>query len=408
MDASLVALGGALLLAGLLGRIGRRARLPTIPLFVLAGIAFGPHTPGIALVDSPDELGLFATFGLVMLLFHLGLEFSVHDLLAGGRTLAIAGSVFLALNVVTGIALGLVFGWGGREALVVGGAVAISSSAIVTKLLTELRRLGNRETPLILGIIVVEDVFLALYLAVVQPVLSGAGGTEILVSIASAFGFLLGFALIARFATGLVRRLLDAESDELLIVCVVGLVVLAAGVAEEVGVSDAIAALLVGLVVAETGLTRRVEHLVLPLRDTFGAMFFFVFGVSIQPSLVLEVIGPILLAVLASLIVNVVAGLVVARRSEMSRRAGLRVGLTVLARGEFSLILAALATAAGLDTRVAAFIAGYVLVLSLLAPVLATHSDFLARRVERGPPGDAIGTGSHPAPSRPAEKPSPE
>ncbi len=129
-------------------------------------------------------------------------------------------------------------------------------------------------------------------------------------SIASAFGFLLGFALIARFATGLVRRLLDAESDELLIVCVVGLVVLAAGVAEEVGVSDAIAALLVGLVVAETGLTRRVEHLVLPLRDTFGAMFFFVFGVSIQPSLVLEVIGPILLAVLASLIVNVVAGLV--------------------------------------------------------------------------------------------------
>ena len=172
--------------------------------------------------------------------------------------------------------------------------------------------------------------------------------------------------------------------------CVVGLVVLAAGVAEEVGVSDAIAALLVGLVVAETGLTRRVEHLVLPLRDTFGAMFFFVFGVSIQPSLIVEVIGPILLAVLASLIVNVVAGLVVARRSEMSRRAGLRVGLTVLARGEFSLILPALATAAGLDTRVAAFIAGYVLVLSLLAPVLAAHSDFLARRVERGPPGEEL------------------
>ncbi len=93
------------------------------------------------------------------------------------------------------------------------------------------------------------------------------------------------------------RRLLDAESDELLIVCVVGLVVLAAGVAEEVGVSDAIAALLVGLVVAETGLTRRVEHLVLPIRDTFGAIFFFVFGVSIQPDLIVDVLGPILIAV---------------------------------------------------------------------------------------------------------------
>ena len=138
-----------------------------------------------------------------MLLFHLGLEFSVRDLLAGGRSLATAGVVFLGLNVAAGAALGFAFGWGDREALVIAGAVAISSSAIVTKLLTELRRLGHRETPLILGIVVVEDVFLALYLAVVQPILSDASGTEILVSIASAFGFLLGFAIIARFATGI-------------------------------------------------------------------------------------------------------------------------------------------------------------------------------------------------------------
>jgi CPA2 family monovalent cation:H+ antiporter-2 len=384
MEASLVALGGALLLAGLLARAGRRVRLPTIPLFVLAGIAFGPHTPGLALVDSPDELGLLATFGLVMLLFHLGLEFSVRDLMAGGRTLAGAGAVFLGLNVAAGVGLGFAFGWGDREALVIAGAVAISSSAIVTKLLTELRRLGNRETPLILGIVVVEDVFLALYLAVVQPILSEASGTEIVVSIASAFAFLLGFAIIARFASGLVRRLLDVESDELLIVCVVGLVVLAAGIAEEIGVSDAIAALLVGLVVAEAGLTRKVEHLVLPLRDTFGAIFFFVFGVSIQPDLIVDAIIPILIAVVVSLAVNVVAGLVVARRAELSTRAGLRVGLTVLARGEFSLILAALATAAALDERVAAFIAGYVLLLSLLAPVLATHADRIARMFGHG------------------------
>jgi len=393
MDASLLALGGALLLAGLLGRVGRSISLPTIPLFVLAGIAFGPHTPGISLVESPEDLGLLATFGLVMLLFTLGLEFSVGDLLAGGRNLALAGVVFLGLNVLAGTALGFAFGWGNREALVIAGAVAISSSAIVTKLLTELRRLGNRETPLILGIIVVEDVFLALYLAVVQPILGEASGTEIVVSIASAFGFLLGFAIIARFATGLVRRLIDADSDELTIVCVIGLVVLAAGVAEEVGVSDAIAALLVGLVVAETGLTRRVERLVLPIRDTFGAIFFFVFGVSIQPDLILDVIGPILIAVVASLAVNVVAGLVVARTSVLSRRAGLRVGLTVLARGEFSLILAALATAAGLDARVTAFIAGYVLLLSLLAPVLATHSDRIARGFGRGQSPDVIRTG---------------
>lgn len=392
MEASLLALGGALLLAGVLGRLGRRVKLPTIPLFVLAGILFGPHTPGISLVDSADDLGLLATFGLVMLLFHLGLEFSVRDLLAGGRSLATAGVVFLGLNVAAGAALGFAFGWGDREALVIAGAIAISSSAIVTKLLTELRRLGNRETPLILGIVVVEDVFLALYLAVVQPILSDASGTEIATSIASAFGFLLAFAIVARFASGLLRRLLDAESDELLIVCIVGLVVLAAGIAEEVGVSDAIAALLVGLVVAETGLTDRVEHLVLPLRDTFGAIFFFVFGVTIQPDQIYEVIGPIAIGVVVSLVVNVFAGLLVARWSALSVRAGFRVGFTVLARGEFSLILASLAVAAGLDGRVTAFIAGYVLVLSLLAPVLATHAERIARPFGRRP-SDIVPTG---------------
>jgi CPA2 family monovalent cation:H+ antiporter-2 len=187
--------------------------------------------------------------------------------------------------------------------------------------------------------------------------------------------------------------LLDAESDELLIVCVVGLVVLAAGVAEEVGVSAAIAALLVGLLVAETGLGPRVERLVLPIRDVFGAIFFFVFGVSIRPDLVIDVWFPILAGVIISLVVNVAAGWFVARRSELSRPAGLRVGLTVLARGEFSLILAALATAAGLDRRVTAFIAGYVLVLSLLAPVLSTHADRIARWAGRRPTPAEIHTG---------------
>ena len=214
-------------------------------------------------------------------------------------------------------------------------------------------------------------------------------------SIASAFGFLLGFAIIARFASGLVRRLLDAESDELLIVCVVGLVVLAAGVAEEVGVSDAIAALLVGLVVAETGLTRRVEHLVLPLRDTFGAIFFFVFGVSIQPDLIVDVLGPILIAVVVSLVGE--------RRRRARGRAPRR---AVAPRGPPGRAHRARARRVLADPRRARdrgrprrhgsprSSPGYVLVLSLLAPVLATHADRIARGFGRkDQTADVIRTG---------------
>ena len=138
---------------------------------MLAGVIFGPNTPGIALVDDPHSLELLAALGLILLLFHLGLEFSLGDLLAGGRSLLMIGAIYSALNIGGGLAFGFALGWGSQEALVIAGAIGISSSAIVTKLLTELHRLANPESRLILGIIVVEDVFLALYLAVLQPVL---------------------------------------------------------------------------------------------------------------------------------------------------------------------------------------------------------------------------------------------
>src|SRR4029079_5657936 len=154
-----------LVLAGLVGRLGRTTGLPTIPFFILAGIAVGPHTPGPVLVADPDEIYLLATLGLVLLLFHLGIEFSVNDLLAGGRRLIWAGGSYIGLHFGAGLALGFWFGWGTGEMLVLAGMIGTSSTAIVTKLLMDLRRLDSPEAGMILGIIVVEDVFLAVYLA---------------------------------------------------------------------------------------------------------------------------------------------------------------------------------------------------------------------------------------------------
>ena len=128
MGSSLVALGGAFLASALLARAGRRIGLPTIPLFMAAGIIFGPHTPGISLVDHPEEIELLAALGLVLLLFHLGLEFSLDDLASGGRKLVIAGATYLSLNLGGGLAFGFALGWGRREALVIAGAIGTSSS----------------------------------------------------------------------------------------------------------------------------------------------------------------------------------------------------------------------------------------------------------------------------------------
>src|SRR5919109_294803 len=134
MPNELIALGGAFLAARLPRPPRRRGGLPTIPFFLAAGIITGPHTPGLVLVDDPTDLEVFATVGLVMLLLHLGLEFSLKDLAAGGRRLIVAGSIHLAINVGGGLLFGFALGWGTREALILAGAIGICSSAIVTKL----------------------------------------------------------------------------------------------------------------------------------------------------------------------------------------------------------------------------------------------------------------------------------
>ena len=381
MGSSLVALGAALVATGVLGRAGRRIGLPTIPLFMLAGVVLGPHTPGLHLVHDPRELELVATIGLVLLLFYLGLEFSVDELLGGGRRLLFASALFLVVNVGAGLAFGALLGWGGREALVIAGAVGISSSAIVTKLLVELGRLSRPETRVILAVIVVEDLFLALYLALLQPLLHDAtSGAGVLLSIAKAVGFLAALALLARFGAPAVGRMLDTDDNELLTIGFVGIAVLGAGAAEEFGVSGAIGAFFIGLVLAKSASRARITQLVHPIRDVYGALFFYAFGVAIDPGEVVSVAGPISAAVTLTVAGTVAVGAVVARVYAFDRGSARSLAFTMLARGEFSLIVAALAATAGLDARIGPFVAGYVLVLAIGTPLLVANATGVGSR----------------------------
>lgn len=384
MGRELVVLGAAFLLAGLLARGGRRFGLPTIPLFMLAGIAVGPNTPGPVLFERPEDLELLAAFGLIFLLFYLGVEFSVDDLTSGGRGLVVSAGLYLVLNIGAGLALGFALGWGTKEAFVIAGATGISSSAIVTKLVVELRRLANPETRLILGIIVLEDLFLALYLAALAPVLGKADSAgEAALLFGRAALFLVALGLLARFGGRLVARIVGARDDELLVVLFVGFALLVAGIAYQLGVSDAIGAFMAGLVLSGTVVARRVERLVLPLRDAFAALFFFAFGLSIDPGDIGGVAGAAGIAVVVSLVLAIVAGSIAARLNGFDRQAAANVAFSVVARGEFALILVALAAEAGLDPRLRPFVALYVLVLAVASPILASRSSSLVGVIPR-------------------------
>jgi CPA2 family monovalent cation:H+ antiporter-2 len=376
MGHELVALGSAFVAAGLLGRLGRRLGLPTIPFFIAAGLLLGLQLPVLSLRGEGERLELLAALGLVLLLFHLGLEFDLDGFLRNARALLTAGAGYIVLNVGAGLALGFVLGWGTPEALVIAGVTGISSSAIVTKLLIELRRLTNVETPLILGVMVVEDVFLALYLAMLAPFLGESEGVwQLARTIGMAFLFLCALLATARWGGRHVDRLIGAREDELLTVLFVGVAVLFAGLAEAVGVSDAIGAFMIGLVVAGTSYKDRIERLVLPLRDAFAAIFFFAFGLSLDPAAFGAVLWPVLAAVVVTLAANFAAGLLAARLNGFGVSSGVNAGLTLLSRGEFALILAALAAGAGLDQRIGPFVGLYVVLLAVLGPLLASRSE---------------------------------
>ncbi len=378
-------MGGAFLAAAVLVRLGGRIGLPTIPLFILAGILLGPHTPRYTLLKNPHDLEMLSALGLVLLLFYLGLEFHMDDLKTGGRKMAIAGGTYLLLNVGAGLVFGFALGWGTAEALVLAGVLGISSSAIVTKILVDLGRIGNPETRPILGIIVVEDIFLALYLAALQPILSGADSlSAALIDGGKAFGFLLLLALAARFGTKLIGKLMNTKDDELLVISFLGVAVFVAGVSEMFGVADAIGAFMVGLMLGSTSSADRILKLVHPLRDAFGAIFFFAFGLSIDPGDLPSVLWPVLAAVVLTLAMNIAAGFAAAKVYSFGAQATSNIATTLVARGEFALILATMAAAAGLDERLSPFIAGYVLLLAVLAPLAAGRSHWLARILPGG------------------------
>jgi CPA2 family monovalent cation:H+ antiporter-2 len=276
---------------------------------------------------------------------------------------------------------GFLLGFPYQEVLVIAGITTISSSAIVAKVLFDLRRTANKETEMILGIIMFEDVFLAVYLSLVSGiVLSGATSVvDVLFSGGIALVFILGLLLLGRLAIPLINRVLDVSSNELFAVMIFAALFVLAGIGERIHVAEAIGALLVGLVLAESSHFERIEKLVVPFRDFFGGIFFFGFGLTIDPFTLGGAVWMSIGAVLLTIGGNVLAGFMAGRSAGLSSQGSLNVGLTIVSRGEFSIIVANLAKAGNLNPILQPFSALYVLILAILGPVLTKESNLIFR-----------------------------
>ena len=387
MGETIMMLGLLLVVATFFGRAARLIGLPSVPVYILTGLAASAAAQFLPLHLAYEDIHVLAVIGLVLLLFHLGLEFDTAAFAKNAGRLIAAGVIYIALNVGAGLLLGFALGWGGSEALVVAGITGISSSAIVTKLMFDLKKLARPEAPLILGIIVIEDVFLAVYLAVLNVVVNPAGGLwASAIRFAVSVGFLILLFVLARRGSKIVSRIVNEKSAELFVVGLVGVTLFIAGMAEEVGVSDAIGAFMVGLIVAGTNAKHKAETTVAPLRDTFAAVFFVGFGLTLDPATFGGVLVPVLIAVAVSIAVNLLAGVIAAQLQGMRPLTGVEIGLTLLSRGEFALIVATIAAAAGLDERIMPFAGLYVLILAVLGPLLVTYTPRLWNRSARPSP----------------------
>ena len=384
MEHLIFEVGLALALIAATAFLAAKLRFSSVPLLILAGMAVGPHIPKMGMVDlrflnSAPFLEFMGRLGVLFLLFYLGLEFSVGRLIKAGRSITLGGTIYLGINFTLGLLFGVLLGWPVQEVLVAAGITTISSSAIVAKVLVDLRRTANPETEMILGIILFEDIFLAVYLTVVSGVvLSEATSVgAIAASLAGAFAFIVVCLLVGRYAVLQLNRLLDLASDEVFLFVVLAGLLLVAGVSEALHVAEAIGALLAGMILAETAHRQRIEQAILPLRDIFGGLFFFHFGLSIDPLALGGAVGIALGAVGLTLIGNILAGMLAGRSIGLSARASVTIGLTIIARGEFSIVAANLGRAGGLLPLLQPFSALYVLILAILGPLLAKESERL-------------------------------
>ncbi|WGD37997.1 cation:proton antiporter [Lysinibacter sp. HNR] len=376
----LISVGLIFILAYILGQLGKRIGLPSIPIYMIVGLLASPFFVWFPLDFASENIQLLAVMGLVLLLFSLGLEFDQDEFFGNAGKLLISGGSYILINMGVGLAFGFMVGWGTREALIIAGMTATSSSAIVTKMLIETNRLANRETPMILGVTVVEDIFLAIYLAIVGVVLSGETDVwAVLGKLGIAFAFLVLMFAIARFAGKHVSRLFRTKDDELFTVFFIGLAFAFGGIGEILGVTDAIGAFLIGLVVGATKYHVKVEQITIPLRDIFGAFFFVNFGLTLNPTTFGAVLVPVLVAVLMTLILNLIAGQFVAWLNKLGVREGFNTTVILQNRGEFALILATLSLGAGLDPRIQPFAGMYVLIMAVLGPIMVVYSEQIFR-----------------------------
>jgi monovalent cation:H+ antiporter-2, CPA2 family len=374
---------------GVLGLIASRFGLSAIPAYLLAGLLLGPNEPEFLSLIEPSEVTDFvAEVGLVFLLFFLGLEFTLGRLARSRRHALVGGTIDFAVNAGLGLLVGVAAFGLSFPALILGSAIFVSSSAVTVKGLIDFRRLADDETDLVLAILVAEDLVIAFALGFAAG--GGATAPETLVTLAKAMGFITASLAASKWLSGALDRLLDRLPREFFLLAVFAFLTGMAALGAELGVSEAIGALMAGVVLSETSVREEIEERFFSFRDVFAALFFFAFGLTIDVSAVRSVGWIVALAVVVTVAGKVASGYASGIIGGLTPRQSFNAGVALVAHGEFTVILAQVATenpaiSTADSAELVAFAGLYVLVTATIGVILMKESKVIGRRLFRPP-----------------------
>ena len=316
--------------------LSQKIGLSSIVGYIALGLLLGPYGV-VTLYETTEITSMLGELGIILLLFYMGLEFSLSRFLEGGRAMTLSGSIDL-VNFAAGFGLGLVFGLGWLAALFLGGIVYISSSGVIAKLLSERNLIAYPEAERTLGVLVYEDLAMVVILGGLGLITAG-GGVADFVGVGV---FLVLYFLLLRFGRPLLERLFSREGESLVLLSIALVVLFSIG-AKSLGFPEAVAAFLLGMLIADSPYKDRLEETLHPWYDVAAAAFFLDFGLHVNIVSALGQLPAALLLVVVTIVVNMVSAYVSGRLSGLSQRGSVGHGLMLLPRGEFSLVIVGLA-----------------------------------------------------------------
>lgn len=388
-------LATVMLVAGLTTVIFQRLRQPVVLGYIIAGLLIGPHTLPVIFIHDEQTIRTLSELGMILLLFALGLEFSLKKLRAVGGAALVAAFSEIVLMVWIGYEIGRFFGWSAMDSIFLGAMLSISSTTIIMKALEDLGLKRERFAQLMFGILIVEDL-LAIVLMALLTGIASTGGVEAGQAFAAVgrLGLFMAVSLVVGLL--LVPRVVDyiarVSRNDVLLVAVLGICFGFCLLVTEMGYSVALGAFMIGAIVAESDSVARIERIIMPVRDMFSAIFFVAIGMLIDPALLAAYAWPITIVTIAVVVGKVVTCSFGSFVAGNDGRTSLRVGMGLAQIGEFSFVIASL----GLTLKVTSnFLYPVAVAVSaittFLTPYLIRSSDPLANLLSRVLPARVTG-----------------